>query len=293
MIVGDPRAAASAPSEPHDERTFPRPVGEGSLIFSRPREYRMGAYSWSVRLDRPGRPRVELPRSLSLAPLAPWSADGARFAYYATEPNDDRAGVLLGDVDAGYRWLSGVPRSPHTILWSPRRALLLVSGRSWVRVFDDRGRALSSVEWPEAPHGVTHAFWLPSGERFVVIGPVGHSPRRTIRLFGSGGDLLAEKPLDPADLVPFNAAEYAHLNRDAFSVVLGGSTRAVGWILDEWSDARYDPETGELRLLVYRPSGPVERDTHAPSERIAQATRPWIARAEPRWIAISLAERGS
>src|ERR671937_2878997 len=143
MIVGDPRAAASAPSEPHDERTFPRPVGEGALIFNQPREYRMGAYSWSVRLDRPGRPGVDLPRSLSLAPLAPWSPDGARIAYHATDQSEDRAGVLLGDIDAGYRWLTGVPRSPHAILWSARRGLLLVNGRSWFRVFDDRGNALS------------------------------------------------------------------------------------------------------------------------------------------------------
>lgn len=292
MIVGDPRATAPAPAQPHDERTFARPVGEGSLSFSQPEEFRMAAHTWRVRLTRPGRPSIDLPRALSIWPLAPWSPDGARFAYQGIDPNDSRRGVILGDADAGYRWLDGVPGGPHAVLWSPRRELVLVGGSSWFRIFAEDGRAMAAGEWPAAPHGVTHAFWLPSGDRFVLIGPVGFSPRRTIRLFASSGDLLAERPLDPVDLVPFNAGDYAHLDRDGFALVLGRSTRAVGWLLDEWSDARYDPDTEELRLLVYRPTGPAERDTSKPARLPAASVRLWVAPAEPRWIAMRLGERG-
>lgn len=252
----------------------------------------MGAYAWRAQLIRAGRPTSELPRAMRLSPLAPWSFDGARFAYHALDPDERSIGVLLGDTDAGYRWLTGIPISPNGVLWSPRQGLLLVVGQHWFRVFDSHGRLMSSVDWPEAPHGITHGFWLASGQRFAVLGPIGFSPRRTIRLFGSDGDLLAERPLDPVDLVPFNAGEYAHLDRDGFSVILGRSTRAVGWILDEWSDARYEPQTEELRLLVYRPSGPAERDRDAVSHWAADAAKPWVASAEPRWIAIRLSERG-
>ena len=283
--IGEPHHIEPPPADEWARRSYPSPNGGFTLAFSEGSEYAMGASCWKAKLVGPKGKGTKLPYALAVAPLAPWSPDGGAFAYPATKKLREDGRLLLGHVGKGIRWPI-VPTWPEGIFWSPKRAALPVIGKGWFSLLDREGRITASREWSVHARDPVYANWFASGERFFVIG---RSPGRkvTFREYDANGGALGEEPLDPADLVPFDAQAFASLDREVFSLRTAPGTRSIAGLLDRWCDARYDAASGDLRLAVYRPTGPVEPE---PSAAFGMPAGTLTAPASVQWIAVRITE---
>jgi hypothetical protein len=283
--IGLPREVAPPPEDNWERVAYRSPAGDHTLLFRDWDEYAMGASFWNAELIGADGKTTKLPYALSVAPLQPWSPSGTRFAYLGTERLRANGRVLLGDVGRGFHWLV-VPTWAYGIFWSWSRPLLLVIGSGWLRLVDEHGRIIASEDWSSSTADAVYGGWLASGERFFVISR--HAGEKVrIRTYDAAGAKVSDEPLDPIDLVPFDAKEFRSLDRGTYSLRIGLSRRSIAALLDRWSDARYDPATGDLRLAVYRPTGPIEPE---PSPAFSRSTGTLTAPAALRWIAVSLSE---
>ncbi|TMC45274.1 MAG: hypothetical protein E6J23_05285 [Chloroflexi bacterium] len=283
--IGEPRPIEPPPDADRESVSYRSPAGDHTIVFSDEDEYAMGASFWNARLLGADDKTTKLPYALSVAPLQPWSPDGTRFAYLGTEKLRQPGRVLLGDIAAGFRWTTN-PTWARGVFWSSSRPVLLVIGPGWLRLLDQQGRMTRSHDWRSGEDDPVYGGWLASGERFfVVAAETGHKAK--LRAYDSSGTLLGEEPLDPADLLPFDTKAFASLERSSYSLRLGPGTRSIGALLDRWSDARYDPATGDLRLAVYRPTGPLGPE---PSAAFSRPDGGLTAPAAIQWIAMRVSE---
>ena len=283
--IGEPGAIDPPPEDNWENVSYPSPSDDHTLAFTDWGEYAMGASFWKAQLIGADEKRTKLPYALSVAPLQPWSPDGTRFAYLATETLPANGRVLLGHVTRGFRWLTA-PTWAHGIFWSSSHASLLVIGPGWLRLVDAEGRIDTSEDWPSSAGDAVYGGWLASGEHFFVIRRQ-EGQKARFRAYDASGAPVRDEPLDPADLLPFDAKAFASLERGSYSLRLGPGTRATAALLDRWSDARYDPATGELRLAVYRPTGPVGPE---PSTAFDRSRGELTAPAAIRWVAVRVSE---
>jgi hypothetical protein len=283
--IGEPRPIDPPLEDSWERVSYRTPAGDHTLVFTDQGEYAMGASFWDAHLIAADGKTTKLPDALSVAPLQPWSPDGTRFAYLATEKLRGNGRVLLGYVGRGFQWLT-VPTWARGIFWSQSRAVLLVVGAGWLRLVDEEGRITASEDWSSGPVDTVYGGWLASGERFFVISPRA-GERVKLRAYDASGAPVGAVTLDPSDLVPYDAKAFESLGRDRYSLRLGPGTRATASHLDSWSGVRYDPARGELRLAVYRPTGPVGPE---PSAAYRQSNDGLTAPATLRWIAVRVSE---
>ncbi|HYV22048.1 MAG TPA: hypothetical protein VEN31_05295 [Candidatus Bathyarchaeia archaeon] len=282
--IGEPRPIEPPPEVDRESVSYRSPVGDHTIVFSGEDEYAMGASFWNAHLVGADDETTKLPYALSVAPLQPWSPDGTRFAYLGTEKLRQPGRVLLGDIAAGFRWTTA-PTGARGIFWSSSQPVLLTIGPGWLRLLDQQGRMTRSHDWRNGEDDPVYGGWLASGERFFVIAAeTGHKAK--LRAYDASGTLLGEEPLDPADLLPFDTKAFASLERGRYSLRLGPGTRSIAALLDRWSDARYDPATGDLRLAVYRPTGPVGPELAPAFQQLSELTAP----AAMQWIAVRVSE---
>ena len=222
--IGEPRRIDPQPENGWARRSYPSPNGDFTLSFGEGSEYAMGASCWKANLFGPKGKRTKLPYALAVAPLAPWSPDGGAFAYLATEKLREDGRLLLGHVGKGIRWPI-VPTWPEGIFWSPTRAVLLAIGEGWLRLLDREGRVTASREWSVHARDRVFGGWFASGGRFFVIGR-SEGQKATLRAYEANGAPAGEEPLDPADLVPFDAPAFASLDREVYSLRTAPGTRS-------------------------------------------------------------------
>jgi len=151
-------------------------------------------------------------------------------------------------------------------------------------LFDDAGRRQGTLEWTVAPHDEGFTDWLRSGIVFLVARAArGSKTKITFYSSVSGGPIGAED-LDPADLLPYDAAAYAGLSRDAFCLKHGTGAWWAGVLLDVWHDARFALETNTLLLATCRPtSAPVPAPHVVELDFYVHRIRINLDRA-PRWL---------
>jgi len=82
---------------------------------------------------------------------------------------------------------------------------------------------------------------------------------------------LAVFEIDPNRLIPYNQKGYINLKRNTWNLLIRSGTMCVGSGLDKWMQHKFDPITNELRLMVYRPKGPLESYHNKEIVRVKEA----------------------
>ncbi len=154
--------------------------------------------------------------------------------------------------------LSVAPLQP----WSPDGTRFAYLGTEKLR---QPGRVLlgdiaAGFRWTTAPTGARGIFWSSSQPVLLTIGP------GWLRLLDQQGRMTRSHDWRNGEDDP----------------VYGGCAA----LLDRWSDARYDPATGDLRLAVYRPTGPVGPELAPAFQQLSELTAP----AAMQWIAVRVSE---
>jgi hypothetical protein len=206
--------------------------------------------------------------------MRPWAADDRTLALMTwTVANS----VCLYDVEE--RKIHQAPTGgalPHSVQWAPNADRLLLPFSTGGQLHDATGKRRAVAEWNVDPEPLLYTDWTRWGLFFVIAR---QSPGSTTRLAfhdGMTGQLVEAIDLDPIDLVPYNSGAYARIPRSGCTLALRSGVRAAGFLLDTWHDARFDAETGTLRLATYRPVSEPYSDQLA-------------CDVEARWIAVSLA----
>jgi hypothetical protein len=277
------RGIEAPPESPFGEHNFASPDGEWTLSFSRPFEFAMGGYAWdAILLGRAGQGR-ELPRALDPSGLEPWAFDSSRFAYQAFDLEARMERLHLETTDGR---VLDLPTFGYVteVRWAPNRALLLVVKEDRVVVVREDGSVHADISFDSVEAEPPLAAWLASGDYFFVLNRPGKEESSELRFHSvADGSLVDRIRVDPAELIPYDSTPYDRLRRDYWSLECGPGASAVGSFLERWYDSRYDTETGELLLGVYRPTGPPH------PEKVRWGTE-WVAPAAPHWIAVKLAD---
>jgi hypothetical protein len=283
-LIGEKREAIPPRREVSWERCkFPSPDQLWLASFHNPHEWRMGAVGWQVSLvsvsDGTAIYDTALKRlsegSGVRCPVnyAPWRADSMMLALLTWDE-----GLVLFDIGAMSKCRCGLDESPTSAQWAPHGNRLLVSFRDRLTLLDGVGSFVANADWKSAEHELPHTGWLGSGEVFFAIGRTSKRAKPRIGFFKAGdGSVVGKQLLDPKELVPYEAEKYKSVPRDRYSLIVSPSTRAVGSLLDVWSEVVYDQERGLLFLSTYRPvSGIFELDGHPACE------------VEEEWVSVEM-----
>lgn len=275
-----------------DRREYLSATGATTLVLHDPIEWHMGADGWRASLLSSGRDlshehpvlrRFGEGRGLRApSDLQPWAPDGRTLALLTWEETDP---VCLYDTE-GRRVtrLTTGSAFPYSAQWAPDSDRLLIRFASGGTLFDAAGQRQGTLEWSVARDESFYTYWMRSGIVFLVArASRGSKTKITFYSSVSGGPIGAED-LDPTDLLPYDAAAYAGLSRDEYSLTLGSGTWGAGVLLDTWHDVRFVLETNTLLLATCRP-------TSAPSSMSAphRRGRQLMCQAEERWVQVDLA----
>ena len=121
--------------------------------------------------------------------------------------------------------------------------------------------------------GYPYFCWLDKAGYFASVENQG-AGLATLRFFDADtGDAKSDIPLNPLSLFPYDEAAYRSLGRDSYSLVLSESKQCVGSLLDEWSSIDFDEDSGVLRMMVYRPVGPIFEKRN---QRVCKVQENWV-----------------
>lgn len=262
--------ASSRPSSHYrDEVRYTSPDGQRTIRFSSGSELRMGLSFWQeVTVLEGDRDVTGEHQSLlaalghgprSLACYQPWDHKGETLLLTSlrSDARNIRSGyVLYSAARRAVRfqetdnWLQGA-------VWSPVADAVLVVGRDSCQVLSGEGdrRAVvpNDLGWSRA----VIAGWARDGSAFFCSSAGASTAPTDLVFYTSEGRETGRVPLDPLALVPYDAPSYAQLDRDRYCLELGSGTRAVGRLLDDWSQTVFDPATNTVMLSVLRPTSEV------------------------------------
>ncbi|MBI2930061.1 MAG: hypothetical protein HYY16_00290 [Planctomycetes bacterium] len=203
--------------------------------------------------------------------LLPWRHDGGALVLAPWNP----PGVVVYEVEAR-RATKIADRFVVSAGWAPSSGHLLLVSSNEAIVYDGV-RTICQIP-VETSAGLPIAGFTPSGAHVFVLARPSRGKSRIVFHVRDTGKSVRTVPFDPVDVLPYAHREYAKLHRQRSSLVLGRTEGncGAGLLLDIWSDSRYDPATGRLRLLTYRPTSPIFRDRDEGGLACCQA--------EPRWV---------
>jgi hypothetical protein len=244
----------------------PSPNGRWALVFTEPNELRMGLPFWQkTQLILDGEDVSEDfgfndilgYGSQTVRSSSNWSATGEKFSIsYLTssEQHPITSAVAIFDLVQGAVTYSEFDIWPLAMEWSTiGDALLLVSV--------DRCRVVKGSGFTDSPLGsgignrsALLAGWTLTSEYYFCTGPGLTDSGTELTFYRSSDDQRVERiKLDSDQMVPYDKERFSVLDRHQYCLVIDGGTRAVGRLLDDWSDFRFDPVTGRAFLGVYRP----------------------------------------
>ncbi len=246
------------------------PDGEWNLVFHTPREWRMGADGWQVKLFHHGRNvtedhgvffRIAGDKGFRWERhFQPWSFDSKSLAMLTWE----QRAVHLYEVAAKRdKHLSYEGALVHSVQWAPDMDRLLLTFPTQGVLVDQTGKQHTVVQWEIEEYETPNTYWMKSGNLFFLLArPSGESKTKLRFYSGVDGTLQGTYDVDPIDLVPYRREDYVEISRDRFSlVVVDPPVRAVGSLLDSWNSVVFEQASNTLFLSVYRPvSSPYQQD---------------------------------
>jgi hypothetical protein len=266
------------------ECAFISPDGEWTLRFFDPSEFAMGAYRWSTALNHRSGEAKLLPDSLDPERLQPWSPDSRTYTFRGRYELHGASRLILGRVAENQPSSLTLADYPVSVEWSPRENRLLVVSKRGATLFDAEAKVRAVAHWAHPENEWPISGWMPNGAHFFVLSREAENAPSEIRFYRSSDAQLADRvEVDPARLVPWDAAPYRKLRRDFWSLEVGEGSGAIGSFLDTWHDFRYGVDGRELSLGTYRPISP-------PFSVKTEWGDEWVCRAEERWIALELLE---
>jgi len=182
---------------------------------------------------------------------------------------DLRASTVTETAAAG--WISGAA-------WSPTDDLLLITNRHSIRVVTAAGLSVATVLNTDRDSSASITGWTPNGAAFFCLH--GSAEASVLRFFDPAtGERISEVPIDPASLVPYDAAAYATIDRGPYRLKVDSGTWASAALLDNWSTAEYDAAHSTIRLSVYRPTSAVRTFAQPGGREVigCEARLVWIA----------------
>ena len=248
------------------DRVYPSPDRHWAFRLRDHDEIRMGAYVWrtvdvvrqdgsvpAIRLtlaDRASWPVVDC--------YVPWDATSSRVVAATLRFDGVRptGGFAIFDVHRGIVTEGHADGWVRGAAWSPTDDQFLLATRQSIRIVSAEGAIVAAVDADLQP-SASVVGWTPSGSSFFCL--QSHARESVLRFFDpTTGERVADAPLDPESLVPYDASEYAGLDRVPYCLKVNSGTWATGSLLDNWSMAEYDATQSTLHLSVYRPTSPVQ-----------------------------------
>jgi hypothetical protein len=259
-VIPDPE-----PAEWQELQTFEFGDGNWKLRFSDPFEWHMGADGWKAKLFHSNKDvsmehpilkkswkaghGFNLPRKYS-----PWCRSKPLLALHPWD-----SAIHLYDVSNRKTVNRALTDFPLEIQWAPLGDLLAITCDGHIKIVNRIGEEIACIPVSHPKLEYPETFWWRDGKRILIICRESESAKSCLRILDSAnGRLLSATDFDPADLIPYDRAAYASINRDRYSLHIGPRTRAVGNLLDRWSRLEFDNIRCVLRGTVYRPDGPPE-----------------------------------
>lgn len=269
-------------------RKYDSPDGRWSLIYHSPREFHMGADGWRMQLWRSWLSVTARHASLSRlagadgfrceSDLQPWSHDSKVLVVMTWDVQSavhsyELETKTVRNIDCG-------GKLPVSVKWSPTTDRLLVTlptvGVLWDQAVNRRGTA----HWSIAPHETPHTGWMRDGQLFFALARESVRSKTMLTFYrGDDGARGESLEVDPGDLAPYQAQEFAALARDTPSLVIPPGARGEGSLLDVWHSMQFDHASDTLYLGTYRPVSAVYRDVGGLQCDV-----------EERWVAVELGE---
>ncbi len=264
QIVESRVIADSTPHEWRDERTFESADGAWRLHFHDPNEWHMGADGWQVKLTYHDKDvsaghqlfkTIRIGRGFNLpAKYQPWCQDKPVVALHPWNST-----IYLYGVDDHRSIQRQLSSFPLEIQWAPRGELLGITCEGQVQLLNKNAECFASISILHPRNENPEAFWWPDGRQLFLVSRESRTVKTRLSFFdSSGGELLSSTEFDPLDLLPYDEASYAKIDRDRYTLDVGSGIRSVGYLLDKWSRLEFDSERCLLRGTVYRPEGPCE-----------------------------------
>lgn len=261
QIVGSRIITDARPPEWHTEKTFASADGVWKFRFHDAKEWHMGAEGWQVKLiykhkDVTADHRIfkttrtekgfDLPRKYQ-----PWCQERPVLAFHTWDSILHLYGVE--DHRSVQRQLSDFPLE---IQWAPSEELLAITFEGKVQLFNKNAECYASISIRHPQGETPEAFWWPDGRQVFVVSRETRSDKMKLSFFDSReGKFLSATEFDPSDLLPYDEASYAEIDRDQCSLKVGAGTRSVGYLLDTWLRLEFDSKHCSLMGTVYRPEG--------------------------------------
>jgi hypothetical protein len=140
------------------------------------------------------------------------------------------------------------------------------------------------LNWTVASDELFYTYWMRQGIVFLVARKSPGAKTRITFYASVSGEPIGAWDLDPADLLPYDAAAYASISRKQYSLIIGNARCGAGVLLDKWDNVRFVPETNALLLATYRPTSPPGLKFALDGE-----TKQIMCRAKERWVQVELA----
>ena len=251
-----------------DTRVFASPNGR-KAIFRNPFEFHMGAYSRDLEvLENDSKKLFSANGLLCPHPYQPWSSDS--FFLFLSSPKGHSFIQEIGsgsvhklELNEFVIYARGSRRYP--------KFLVLTDKGEYLVAMDGKVQRVWSVRRPK--HGYPYLCWIDKAGHFLAVENKG-AGFAGIRFFDAEtGDAKSDIPLNPLSLFPYDEDAYSGLGRDSYSLVLSPSTQCVGRLMDEWSSINFDEDSGVLRLMVYRPVGPLFEKRN---QRVCKVQENWV-----------------
>jgi hypothetical protein len=246
----------------------------------------MGADGWRVKLLHEGRNVGGKHGSLlGLAgargfrcedDLQPWSHDSKALVFLTWDEDPvytyDVAKHSLRHVPCGSEFV-------HSVQWSPTIDRLLVRSATRAALIDLEGNRQGTATWNITSFERADSHWTTDGRWFFVLARESANAKGMLTFYaGADGTVGEAHQLDPFDLVPYDAEQFADLPRQGLCLVVSSSVRSVGQLLDTWHGVQFHQPSGTLYVAVYRPISPPYRHNTE-----------WLCKVEERWVAVELA----
>jgi len=259
-----------------DEYIYPNPIYPVEALFDQPKEIRMGCYAWRLRLrDRytgffyqdDALSELQQKKSLLLPDqYQPWDYTGYSLLLDLFE-----GPVIYYDWQHQHTINTKLP-SPEVFVASltQPRSILMFNRR--VYLLDNNGHRIGQLPVPRSRKEPMYFQWLTSAPFFFSISRMDEKQPSLIHFHEAENGLpLAVFEIDPNRLIPYNQKGYINLKRNTWNLLIRSGTMCVGSGLDKWMQHKFDPITNELRLMVYRPKGPLESYHNKEIVRVKEA----------------------
>jgi hypothetical protein len=223
----------------------------------------MGAYAWQAKLLRndhdvsAAHQILKSPGTAFRLPMryVPWCRSNSVLVLDCWIST-----IHLYDVDNRKTIRRKLGYYPLQIQWAPVGELLAITCDQHVQILDMSAADVASISIRHPKDEYPVVFWWRDGKRILVVGRESQSAKTRLSVLDStSGRLVGITDFDPSELLPYDQAAYAGIDRDGYSLNTGPGTRAVGYLLDTWSQLEFDIDQCLLRGTVYRPEGPCKQ----------------------------------